>query len=495
MKLSFGQHLQQKQVQTLAPRMIQSMEILQMPLVELQERIEQELSENPVLEMRADDPLAPREEDPDAAPARDVDEKELVVDEAHNNADDFERLLNLDREIPEHFDERPRMSINRMQEQSDRAHDLMANVADRQDSLQEYLMHQLGEMDVDPPMLRMCERIISALAAENGGYLQSSLADLLPSNADAAQLELAQQALKLVQALDPPGIAARDLKECLLLQLRPEMPFHDEMKVLILNHLEDLRDNRLPHICKSTGYTIEQVNLTWEQLKKLNPKPASSFAEQIVPAVTPELWLEVDENGDYRVKMDEGPSRNLYISQYYLKRIGSGKATPEELEFIRRKVNAAQWLIESIQQRRATLMRVAQAIIDHQRAFLERGPEAIEPLKMQQIADRVGVHVTTVSRAVDDKWIDTPRGIFPLRRFFVGGTQNDSGEDVAWDAIRLKLEEVIGKEDKSHPLSDDEIVKTLKSMGLNVARRTVTKYRIKMGIPSSRQRRDWSKQK
>jgi RNA polymerase sigma-54 factor len=214
-----------------------------------------------------------------------------------------------------------------------------------------------------------------------------------------------------------------------------------------------------------------------------------------VPAVTPELWLEFDEQGNPIVKMDEGPSRNLYISQYYLKRIASGKATPEELEFIRRKINAAQWLIESIQQRRSTLTRVAQAIIDHQRGFLEKGPEAIEPLKMQQIAKRVGVHVTTVSRAVDDKWIETPRGIFPLRKFFVGGTQTDSGEDVAWDAIRLKLQEVVDKEDKSQPLSDDEIVKRLKSMGLNVARRTVTKYRIKMGIPSSRQRRDWSKHK
>ncbi len=495
MKLSFGQHLQQKQVQTLAPRMIQSMEILQMPLTELQERIEQELSENPVLEMRDDDPLAPKEDDPEAAPTRDLDQKELVVDEAHNNADDFERLINLDRDIPEHFDDRPRTSVNRVQEQGDRVHDLMANVVDRQDSLQEYLLHQLGELEIDDATQRMCERIISSLNADNGGYLQSGLADLLPANADASQMELAHKALKIVQDLDPPGVAARDLKECLMLQLTPEMPLYEELKVLILHHLEDLRDNRLPHISKTTGWSIEQINDAWEQLKKLNPKPAASFAEKLVPNVTPELWLEIDEQGNPIVKMDEGPARNLYISQYYLKRIASGKATPEEMEFIRRKINAAQWLIESIQQRRSTLTRVAQAIIDHQRAFLDNGPEAIEPLKMQQIAKRVGVHVTTVSRAVDDKWIETPRGIYSLRKFFVGGTQNDSGEDIAWDAIRIKLQEVVDKEDKSQPLSDDEIVKRLKSMGLNVARRTVTKYRIKMGIPSSRQRRDWSKHK
>jgi RNA polymerase sigma-54 factor len=493
MKLTFGQHLQQKQVQTLAPRMIQSMEILQMPLVELQERIEQELSENPVLEMRSDDPLAPKEEEAETAPARDVDEKELVVDEAHNNADDFERLLNLDREVPDQFDERPRPSINRIQEQSDRAHDLMANVADRPDSLQEYLLHQLGELELEPPLRRMCEQIISSLSAANGGYLQSSLADLLPADADTTQLELAHKALKIVQGLDPPGVAARDLRECLMLQLTPDLPHHDELKTLILHHLEDLSDNRLPQISRATGLSIEQISEAWEQLKKLNPKPAASFSDQVAPAVMPELWLELGDDGNFVVKMDEGPARNLYISQYYLKRIASGKATPEEMEFIRRKVNAAQWLIESIQQRRSTLLRVAQAIIDHQRLFLERGPEAIEPLKMQQIAERVGVHVTTISRAVDDKWIETPRGIYPLRGFFVGGTQSDSGEDVAWDAVRLKLQEVVDKEDKSDPLSDDEIVKRLKSLGLNVARRTVTKYRIKMGIPSSRQRRDWTK--
>lgn len=138
------------------------------------------------------------------------------------------------------------------------------------------------------------------------------------------------------------------------------------------------------------------------------------------------------------------------------------------------------------------MTKVAQAIVEHQTRFLDEGPEAIEPLKMQQIADRVGVHVTTVSRAVDDKWMQTPRGILPLRKFFVGGTQTEDGEDIAWDTIRIKLQEVIDKEDKSDPLSDEHLVEEMKKHGLNVARRTVTKYRKKMGIPSSRQRKDWS---
>ncbi len=170
----------------------------------------------------------------------------------------------------------------------------------------------------------------------------------------------------------------------------------------------------------------------------------------------------------------------------------SNTANAETREYIKRKINSAQWLIESIEQRRNTLTRVAQAIVDHQTEFLSKGPEAIEPLKMQQIADKVGVHVTTVSRAVDDKWIQTPRGIFPLKRFFCGGTVSADGEEVAWDTVRLKLQEIIDNENKQHPLSDDELVKELAKHGLTVARRTVTKYRKAMSIPSSRQRRDWT---
>jgi RNA polymerase sigma-54 factor len=170
----------------------------------------------------------------------------------------------------------------------------------------------------------------------------------------------------------------------------------------------------------------------------------------------------------------------------------NGQATPEDKEYIKRKINSAQWLIDSIEQRRNTLTKVAQAIVNYQTEFLNKGPEFIEPLKMQQIADQVGVHVTTVSRAVDDKWIQTPRGIFPLKRFFGGGTVSADGEEVAWDAVRLKLHEIVDHENKQQPFSDDELVKELAKHGLTVARRTVTKYRKAMKIPSSRQRRDWS---
>ncbi len=493
MRFNLGQHMQQKQTQTLAPRMIQSMEILQMPLVELQERIEEELIENPVLELRDNDPNLPDEAERERSEGPDLEQRELVVNDDGKNEDDFERLLNLNNENPDIFDERPRTSSNRVQDDMNRQHDLMANIADRGETLQDHLLHQIGEMDISPQLDLMCERIISALAPQDGGYLKVALRDLLPPGADEEDLRLAEEALALIHTLEPRGIAARDLRECLLLQLDNNMQYVDEMKALINGHLEDLRDNRLPQIQKATGYSIEQIQDAWEALKKLNPRPAARFADRFVQVVTPDLQVELDADGNYLVKMDEGPGRGLYISKYYRKRLASGQATPEEKEFIKRKVMAAQWLIESIEQRRNTVSRVAQEIVNHQKSFFDKGPRFIEPLKMQQIADRVGVHVTTVSRAVDDKWIETPRGIFPLRKFFVGGTRTETGEDVTWDEIRMKLQEIVDAEDKSRPYSDDELVKRLKAEGFPVARRTVTKYRKKMGIPSSRQRRDWSK--
>ena len=295
-----------------------------------------------------------------------------------------------------------------------------------------------------------------------------------------------------MQKLDPPGVGARDLRECLLLQLLPGIPCYEQLQTLISGHLEDLEHNRLPVISRRTGYSIELIQEVLLELRKLNPKPGADFNNSAAPPVTPDVFVELDENGKYRVRLEEGHTPNLFISPYYRQLFQNPATTNETREYIKRKVNSAQWLIDSIQQRRATLTKVSQAIVDYQKEFLDKGPESIEPLKMQQIADKVGVHVTTVSRAVDEKWIQTPRGIFPLKRFFCGGTTSADGEEVAWDTVRLKLQEIVDAEDRQHPLSDDQLVAKLAEAGITVARRTVTKYRKAMGILSSRQRRDWA---
>jgi len=491
MRLSFGQELRLVQKQVLAPRMIQSMEILQLPVMALQERIEQEMQENEALELVEEDPDLPEEEvetpNPDAPTP---EERELVVDETKDNAADFERLLNMDEEWPDHFEERSRPSATRRDEEGDRQHDAMANMVDRPQSLHEYLHDQLGWFDLDDSLRQMCDRIIYSL--DSNGRLQGRLEDLVDPAGGPEALALAQKALSLIQKLDPPGVGARDLKECLLLQLKPGMHFYEQIKTLITNHFEDLEHNRLPQIERRTGYSIELIKQTWDEIRKLNPKPGANFASAFVPTVTPDVFIELTEHGQYKVRLEDGRTPNLFISPYYRQLLMSPDTDEKTREYIKRKINSAQWLIESIEQRRNTLTRVAQAIVDHQTEFLSKGPEHIEPLKMQQIADKVGVHVTTVSRAVDDKWVQTPRGIFPLKRFFVGGTVSADGEEVAWDAVRIKLQEIVDHEDKHHPFSDDELVKELAKHGLTVARRTVTKYRKAMKIPSSRQRRDWT---
>jgi len=460
----------------------------------LQERVEQEMAENPVLELQEDDPDLPaeanEEEDREAPDAPTEEERELVIDEGKDNTEDFERLLKMDEQWPDHFEERSRPSRNQVEEAGERKHDAMANMTARPQSLQDYLHDQLGWFELAPELRAMADRIIYNL--DTNGLLRGRLTDLLDPGAGEEETALAEQALALVQRLDPPGVAARDPRECLLLQLTPGMPFYEELHTLISDHLEDLEHNRLPIIARRTGYSIELIRQTLDELRKLSLRPGSEFNEMLAPPVTPDVFIEQTEEGGYSVRLEDGRTPSLFISPYYRKLIQSGEANEETREYIKRKINAAQWLIESIEQRRNTLTRVSQAIVDHQVEFLNKGPEAIEPLKMQQIADKVGVHVTTVSRAVDDKWIQTSRGIFPLKRFFCGGTVSADGEEVAWDAVRLKLQEIIDHEDKQHPKSDEQLVKDLASDGITLARRTVTKYRKAMSIPSSRQRREWS---
>lgn len=495
-RMQMSQQARQIQTQKLAPRMIQSMEILQLPTLALQERIEQEMNENPLLEQQEVDPAAPDEEiEAPSADTRSESEKELVVDGDSDNSEDFERLQNMVAELPSTFDDSFKRSANRKQDDADRRHDLMANAQSRPESLNDFLLHQLSEMDIDDRVEQFAERIISTLDARDGGYLRMPLADLLPAGHSDEDAELAEQALEIVQSLEPIGIAARSLSECLVRQLKPDFSHFEEMKTLVSSHLKDLAENRLPQIAKQTGYSIELIQEVRAELHVLNPKPGAAFMETYVPNVTPDIILEQDDDGNYKVRLDDDRVPTLFISEYYRKRLMDPSSTAEEKNFIKEKIEGAEWLIGSIEQRRSTLTRVSQAIVEHQKKFLDEGPESIEPLKMQQIADKVGVHVTTVSRAVDDKWIQTPRGILPLKRFFVGGTQTEDGEDVAWDTIRIKLQELVDKEDKSDPLSDEKLIDELKKVGMTVARRTVTKYRKRLGIPSSRQRRDWSLKK
>jgi RNA polymerase sigma-54 factor len=497
--MSMGMVPRQELKLILAPRMIQSMEILQLPIMALQERIQQELQENPVLELKEATPeerAVALEEDPGAAPVeepRDVADpgKELVIDDKGGNEEDFDRLVQINQEWADHFNEEHRPSSNRVDEEGDKKHDFEQNMPARPVSLQDHLGDQLAFLDTTPELLALVRYLISHI--DENGYLRGSLEEIAVGSELPVTAEQLEEALHLIQKLDPPGVGARNLRECLLLQITPDTPLADVVRVLVQNHLEDIQHNRLPVVQKKTDYDLDTIQEAIDVLKHLNPRPGAQFSSENVPYVVPDIVVERTEAGEYEVRLLDDWTPSVCINRRYLELYKDKGSDAKAKEYLKRKIQAAQWLMESIEQRRNTLEKVTRAIIKHQRAFLDRGPEHIEPLKMQQIADQVGVHVTTVSRAVDDKWVQTPRGIFPLKRFFGGGTHTANGEEVAWETIKQKLLEIIGNEDKSEPLSDEDLANKLSEGGYPVARRTVTKYRKMLKIPSSRQRKVWTK--
>lgn len=500
MQLGFSQQMKMSQQMKLAPRMIQSMEILQLPLMALKERIDQELSENPLLEEPVVESEGPETSDggeiagegnePQATSTdKPLEQKELVVDSEHNNQDDFERLLNMpdDWQQQDDYTYSPRVSSNRISEDGERVHDAMSNLVARPQSLQDHLLEQFRFFSCPPGIREFAEFLIQNL--DGNGRLPGTLEKMVEDFGQPVSADDAQAALSMIQKLDPPGVGARDLAECFLLQIGPHTPMRDVLITLITSHLEDLAENRLPVIERKTGYSLDLIKDAREELQHLNPRPGRDFEAASAPSVVPDIAIEQDASGKYVVRLEDEYTPRLNISRKYQQLLASGTADPQTKEYIKRKIESARWLIESIEQRYNTLKRVAQAIVDHQTAFLDKGPEFITPLKMQQIADVVGVHVTTVSRAVDDKYMQTPRGIFPLKRFFGGGTTTAGGEEVAWDIIRIKLKEIVDRENKDDPLSDDALVDELAKQGYTLARRTITKYRKALKIPSSRQRR------
>jgi len=321
--------------------------------------------------------------------------------------------------------------------------------------------------------------------------LRYPLVDLLDREQGDWTLEEAEQALALVQRLEPRGVGGRTLEETLILQLDAEGLTYRELRDLVDNHLDDLAKNRLPKIAKEMGCSVDDVRLLVEELRDVyhvGLMPGARLAEEAARAVHPDVVV-TEEDGDFKVDLVNSQFPALSVRDDYVKLVGDKTQPTPVREDARRRVDGARWLIDAIQQRQATLTKVAQRIFAHQRDFLVHGKTALRPLKMQTVADELGSHVSTVSRAIADKWVQTPQGIHTLKSFFIGGTENASGEVESRDNVKERVKDIIDKEDTRSPLSDDDVADRLKQQGLDVARRTVTKYRKQLGIASSRQRK------
>jgi RNA polymerase sigma-54 factor len=500
-QMRLGQHVR------LAPRMIQSMEILQMPLMELQERIEQELESNIALEQatEGEDELAvaPGEEQATEEDTRPAGERELVVGDDER---DFERLNEFEATYGDAADNQ--FSTNeytpvRSDGERDRKMDAMANTAARGEGFTEQLLHQWSFADVSDDVARVGRIIIQNINED--GFLSSDLESLLeqhrhvpaPPGAAPLTLNLLEESLEAVQShLDPAGVGARTQRECLLLQVdrfsADSENEHDwaDVATLIAHHFDDLVQNRLPKIEQKSGLSRERIRDAMALMKRLKLHPGRELVQESAPPVFPDVIIEYEESSDsYVSRLADGVLPLLRISTE-AERLAKDKALDKETrEFAANGIRSASWLIDAISQRRTTLLRVVNVVLARQRDYFDYGPQHLKPLPMTEVADQLGVHVATVSRAVSDKWLQTPRGMVPLRSFFSGGSVTDSGEEVSWQAVKAQLKEIIDGEDKANPLSDDALAKALKEKGIDLARRTVVKYRQQLGIPPARLRK------
>ncbi|MBA4029084.1 MAG: RNA polymerase sigma-54 factor [Planctomyces sp.] len=539
MRFDASQHMRMSQQMKLAPQMIQSMEILQMPLLELQERIEQELENNATLELvepgqDAGTLDADAPQDPRGAATSTAEEGPLRVGEGSAD-DDFQRLTSFEETAPDAaenaFDESPAPSRDDWSERSrasgnpddaDAKSEAMANTASRPGTPSDQLAEQWSLTEVEPALRAPGEAIIAHV--EDDGYLRTPLATIAgrmppgpatphtphtphtppPSPPTAADMERALRAVQLL--LEPPGIAARDTRECLLLQIdarlgdshpsaSPAQPAGWELaRAIVDQHLDDLSHNRLPRLAEKLKTDLDAIKAAVDLLRTLSLAPGRLLERRSPPAIIPDAFVEYDPERDrYYAYLNDARLPALRINQEYARMAKDRTAPKPTRDFIRVNLSNANFLLDAIEQRKRTVLRVLEAVVDAQRDFFDFGPQALRPLPMTKVAEQLGIHVATVSRAVADKHIATPRGVVPLRRFFSGGTVATAGEqagqEVSWDAIRAALQEVIDAEDKHNPLSDDQIADKLKERGLEIARRTVAKYRGQLSIPTGRLRK------
>jgi len=490
MKLEMRGQMRMEQRMKLAPHMIQSMEILQLPILALQERIEQELNSNPVLEMT--EPSNPEEDDSnEQQPQDDIEEKDLVVNTDNNKAEDFERLENLSDSFKDYLNESGPFKKRVSSGDPDKKLEAIKNTAARPQSLHEYLSEQWGLMEAEEGVKKAGDMIIDYI--DGRGYLSVRLEQLHNKDKGDFTIDDLNEALELVQKLEPTGVGARDLRECLLIQMSQsgeDMSFESR---LISEHMNELLENKLPDIAKKMNCSIDAINQAIMRLSKLDTSPGMQIGRDQNHPITPDVIVELLDNSDqYSVRLADYDLPRLKVNDYYAKMAKDIKTADTTKKFLQNNLRSAQWIIDAIEQRKNTLLKVTKAIVSFQKDFFEKGQLYLHPLPMSQIANEVGVHLATISRAVAGKYVQCSWGILPLRKFFSGGTEDVHGASLSWEAVRAKLQQIIDAEDKSKPLNDEQIREKLSELGItNLARRTVAKYRKLLNIPAARFRRKY----
>ena len=488
MKAGLHQHIGLRQELRINPRLYQAMDLLYMPLLDLQQHLKQELLGNPFLEL-----LEPEEESETAVAEETKPEPEKTGDDEPN----WEEILlddGADSGVP------PRdMST---------AAEYVEPVPVETKDLIDYLREQVRMLDLTPRQQLLAEEFLGNIAED--GYLGASLEQIVKGanqlleehaveaeEGDGAELSTvrpytlaeSEEMLRIIQRLDPPGVGARDLRECLLLQLEDQKKTDTLAYRLVKEAWEDLKGHRWSELGKRFGLDPMEVQRVADDLAKLDPKPGLQHSAANDAYIMPDLIVEKID-GQYRVFLNDAGAPRLRISKVYQDIARDKKKFDgENKEFINQRLNSAHWMIQAIEQRRQTMLKVMNFIVDRQREFFEKGVEYLKPLTLREVADVINMHESTVSRVTNEKYVQTPRGLLPLKFFFSSGLTTTTGEDASARSIKAQIQKLIADEDPKDPLTDQQIVELFDQKGVKIARRTVAKYRDQLGILPARMRK------
>ncbi len=475
MRMEQGQRLAQRQTQSLVltQKMQQALHILQLSGIELEELIQQELEDNPFLEIvekkneipEPKEAGANEEDDKDRDQAFDLDEYADRWDVAHREGRDLSRNEDLFARRQYYED-----SIT------------------KEESLAAHLMNQLRLSVEDETLFAVCERIIINDINERGYFVGDEAAIAADMGVDESKVA---EAIQVIQGFEPTGVGAHDMIECLLLQIEAEYPADEELKTLVREHLDELSKRQIPQIARAMKIKPERVEELKDLLSTLDPYPGYFYSSEPAQYVTPDVVVEkVDD--EYFVRLVDERMPDLRVNTGYQRAVVTKEMSSEDKKYIREKIDAARFLKRNIAQRQQTILKVAEAIVDVQHDFLEKGIEHIKPLTLQNIADVVGVHESTVARTTRGKYMQTPQGLFELKYFFSPSVSQENGDAQASKAVQAMVRKIIDEEDKHKPLSDQKIADLLKKEhNIDVARRTVTKYREAMGILKAGMRKEY----
>jgi RNA polymerase sigma-54 factor len=475
-----GQGMQQTQSlalqHVLSPQLQQSLLILQTPLLELRNLVQQEMETNPVLEELQDGPGADQRSE--AEPSGD-----------DNFKNEFEKLASLDEEWRDYMAQSASYSSDggRGSKEAQEKRQFLFDSIPVQETLQQNLIGQLNQSVLSAGDRKAAELIIGNI--DDNGFLQSTSEEMALNS--GIPKEDFEKMLPLIQSFYPAGVGARDLRECLVIQLRREGKERGFEYKIVSEHMEDLGRRRFPEIARRMGIGVEDVQKAADNIARLNPRPGQVFAAAPQNYVLPDVVVE-KVDGEYQISSSNEQIPHLRISNLYKDIIASGNTQGSEVkDYIRDKIRSGKFLIRSIHQRQQTILNIAQQIVARQREFLEHGSSHLKPMTMGEVADAVGLHETTVSRAVSGKYMATPQGVFEMKYFFTSGYQTATGESLSNTSVKEAILDLVKHENGSAPLSDHEIVEILGERGIPIARRTVAKYRTELNILPSHMRRKY----